>query len=86
MPNSEIKLDHRYVCIGQNMLCIYIYIYIGFGSSCSFRHSVGVLGLVPCESGRALQLGEPGLCLGRCGAVGALFSPLISEGMEWGFQ
>ena len=45
MPNLQIKLYHRYICIGKNLVPI------GFGIVHSFRHPLEVLDLTTVDKG-----------------------------------
>lgn len=44
-PSAAIKLYHRYLCIGKNIVCI------GLGITYSFRPPLGVLEHIPCGKG-----------------------------------
>jgi hypothetical protein len=43
MFNVEIKLCHRYVCVGKNMA-----LYIESATICDFRHALEVLECICC--------------------------------------
>jgi hypothetical protein len=51
VPLSEkVKVYLKYVCIGKNIICI------GFSTIVGFRHSLGILEVIPSDKGRLIHL------------------------------